>query len=172
MIKKRFTDMSYANTGNIEQVVWNFGDGSPTVVKNYPVDDNYVDHIYEQAGVYNVSLTAHGDDGVQETTVQPSTIIGGGITHPYVIFNGFFYDVDDALTYANFYIPDNLSVTNYNWTHEIYGDDWVVNATQNSPVTGFNFEQNSFSGLHRLTLELTLSNLTFVTFTEFMESRF
>jgi len=59
-----FEDASTTQVGIIEQWVWNFGDGSPDVVINFPDNPNR-SHLYSIPGNYDVTLTVTNTNGCE-----------------------------------------------------------------------------------------------------------
>jgi PKD repeat protein len=63
---------------NATQYSWDFGDGSPIDTSGSP------SHLYAEAGVFNVTLTAKGSDGMMNSVTKPVTVRGitFGQTYP------------------------------------------------------------------------------------------
>lgn len=64
----QFNNQSTIASGNISQYIWDFGDSSAVSGSVDPV------HVYDNPGVYNVTLIAISDNGCADTTVQQITI--------------------------------------------------------------------------------------------------
>jgi PKD repeat protein len=72
----QFTDQSTSTQGYINQWSWDFGDGTPVVVVNYPTPPN-VTHIYATAGTYNAILTVQTTDGCSNSVTHPVSVTTG-----------------------------------------------------------------------------------------------
>lgn len=66
-----FTDASVANSGNITQWIWDFGDGTTTTKTN----NTAFAHTYATAGTYNVTLQVQTDKGCISTVVSKQIVI-------------------------------------------------------------------------------------------------
>ncbi|MBI1277003.1 MAG: PKD domain-containing protein, partial [Anaerolineaceae bacterium] len=115
-----------ASTGDNLVYTWDFGDGSPVSAEQNPV------HVYNQAGTYNVTLTATNSEGTNTTTPQSITV-NAAVVPPVA---GFTADVTagDApltVTFTNASSGDNVA---YTWD---FGDGSPVSAEQN-PVHVYN----------------------------------
>jgi PKD repeat protein len=73
-----FSNTSNSPTGFIEQWIWNFGDGSPEVVIDWP-DNPDVEHTYALLGSYNASLTVVNSNGCSDTEVKEVQVIPGPV---------------------------------------------------------------------------------------------
>ena len=71
-----FTDLSSFVTGHIVRRTWDFGDGSPQVVINFPNNPN-VGHQYAGSGTFNVTLTVTGSDSCQGQETRQVSILPG-----------------------------------------------------------------------------------------------
>jgi PKD repeat protein len=69
-----FVDYSFATEGYITQWEWNFGDGSPLVIVNFPNPPN-VTYSYSNLGTYNVTLNVTTSLGCSHQSVQTLSII-------------------------------------------------------------------------------------------------
>ena len=68
-LEVRFTDLSKSGVYQFESWVWDFGDGSPVSYEQNPV------HVYEETGVYTVTLTVTTDvDALSATRVSYVTV--------------------------------------------------------------------------------------------------
>jgi gliding motility-associated-like protein len=67
-----FTDQSTSTAGNLTQWTWDFGDGSPVVIRNSSTNET---HRFATAGTYNVTLKVVTSSGCQSLVfTQPVTI--------------------------------------------------------------------------------------------------
>ncbi len=62
----QFTNLSTSPNGNIEQWIWDFGDGN-TITINRPSNPN-ISHLYGGTGIFEVFLTVTDSDSCQNTT--------------------------------------------------------------------------------------------------------
>ena len=132
-----FTNTS---TGDNLTYSWDFGDGSPVSAEQNPV------HVYNQAGTYNVTLTATNSAGTNTTTPQVITV-NAAVAPPVANFTS---DVTTGtapltVTFTNTSTGDNLT---YGWD---FGDGSPVSAEQN-PV-----HQYAAVGTYNVTLTATNS---------------
>ncbi|NPD48392.1 PKD domain-containing protein, partial [Lentimicrobium sp. S6] len=68
-----------ANNSILQSWTWNFGDGQDTTIIGNEVN-NAINHLYEQSGIYNISLMALTDLGCRDTAfgtiaVNPMPVI-------------------------------------------------------------------------------------------------
>jgi hypothetical protein len=61
---------STPNGGTIVSYIWNFGDGTPEIIKTDPVTT----HVYASNGTFNVTLTIIDSEGLNDTTWQLITV--------------------------------------------------------------------------------------------------
>lgn len=66
-----FKDNSIISSGTIVKWSWNFGDGTPGVVKT---DNSPFDHKYMTGGNFQVSLTVTSDSGCENTLTQTANV--------------------------------------------------------------------------------------------------
>jgi len=66
-----FSDTSIVTSGNIDYVIWDFGDGSPTVQIDDPPFDTNHSYIDAGEGIYDVIMTLFHEDGCDTMVTQP-----------------------------------------------------------------------------------------------------
>ncbi|MBX2930627.1 MAG: PKD domain-containing protein [Chitinophagaceae bacterium] len=119
-LKVQFTDASIANSGNITQWFWDFGDGNTSTQQN-PL------HTYSVAGSFTVTLKVTNSKGCTKQLNKPNYInVPGGV---YANFS--------VVSATNCTLPANISFTNtssgtgtlsYEWN---FGDG--ATSTQTTP---------------------------------------
>lgn len=62
-----FLDSSWVNNGSITAWLWDFGDGGVSTSQN-------PNHLFDQSGVYSITLTVATDEGCQTTLTQPNYV--------------------------------------------------------------------------------------------------
>lgn len=65
----QFSDLSSTPHGSIQVWEWDFGDGTPVVTINFPVNPN-VNHAFVNGGNYNVKLTITTSDGCEAEKIS------------------------------------------------------------------------------------------------------
>ncbi len=112
-----FTDSSIAPVGNLTTWTWNFGDGTPILVRN---TNSPFNHVFTNPGIYNVILFVTTDDGCNSKTKVIEVDI-----HPEPLAKFKFSDtacLPNALVRFNntSTIPDGtVSTLSYTWN---FGD--------------------------------------------------
>jgi PKD repeat protein len=86
-----FIDDSYGDEGEIISWSWDFGDGNVS-------DEQNPTHLYDEEGVYEVTLTIVTSDGCEATTVQHICIGDGGVFDGPDCQAFFFFEFDEENT--------------------------------------------------------------------------
>jgi PKD repeat protein len=102
--------LSEANSGNITEYVWDFGDGT-VVGTNYPIKK----HTYSSAGNYSVTLTIKNSEGLSSSITKVITVLNA----PPVASFGYSPDFPLANETVTFnaslsYDPDG-TIVSYTW---------------------------------------------------------
>ncbi len=131
----QFSDLSSTPHGSIQIWKWNFGDGTPDVTINFPVNPN-VKHKFTNGGNYNVILTITTSDGCEAQKISQVQI---GF-HPLANFS--FLTNICALVPLQFTDLSQLNggpaITVWSWT---FGD----------PASGINNASTTQNPMHKFT---------------------
>jgi PKD repeat protein len=141
---------SKANSGTIVSFIWDFGDGSPTIVTSIPI----VDHAYSSAQDYTVTLTVTNSEGLSSSIAKNITVLKASpiasfefiphnqIVNRSVVFNASLsYDPDGYIVNFTWFFGDgNVTTTIDPVITHIYktaGNYTVrLNVTDNEGLTG------------------------------------
>ena len=114
-----FNDNSTVNQGNINQWVWDFGDGSLNSLLQNP------SHIYANAGNFVVTLTVTTNQGCTGTATQMVTVNA----LPLISFNTANVCFGNQTIFNNTSTIQNGTITNWMW--DINGDGIIDANSQN-----------------------------------------
>ncbi len=118
---------------------WNFGDGSPVSLEQFPT------HTYTAAGSYNVTLTATNEIGSNTSSVQVVTVSAGSVA-PVASFTKSASSGTAPLA-VTFTDTSTNSPTSWSWN---FGDGTPVSTLQNPSHT--------FTGAGTFNVTLTATN--------------
>ncbi|MFZ4057034.1 MAG: PKD domain-containing protein [Ferruginibacter sp.] len=142
-----FTDASSAAAGTLSTWTWNFGDATPTVVKNSAATFT---HVFATYGSYNVTLTTTTSNGCNLTTAQ--TVLVNPLPVP-----DFTFPVNTCLPNANVLFTNTSSIADgtengftYAWN---FGD--INNGATNTSVSKNPTHLYSAVGPYNVNLRVT-----------------
>lgn len=141
----QFTDFSTTPNGYIDTWVWDFGDGNSSTV-NFPDDPN-VEHLYDIAGTYLVTLTVTDVDGCIDSISREVEVV----ENPTANF-----------TYSEACLGEVVQFTDLS---SLNGGSEIVNWYWNfdDPVTGVNNTSNLQNPTHVFSGTGTYDVLLFIT---------
>lgn len=109
-----FTDQSTAGSGSIVSWSWNFGDGSP-VQNIFPPNTGNTNHVYNNPGIYRVSLKVTNSYGCSDTVSRV-------VTRPSCIAAAFIESVGACSNTPVVFTDHSAPVTQINQWHWSFGD--------------------------------------------------
>jgi gliding motility-associated-like protein len=122
-----FTDTSQLATGTvINNYIWDFGDGSPTVTGMNPT----IAHNYTTVGNYNVTMSITTAGGCSSSSVMPVIVAAS----PKVSINGLLNQCEPAsLTFTGIQlVPDPYGPLTWSWN---FGNGQTANVQNPNPVS-------------------------------------
>ncbi len=139
-----FTDQSTSGTGSIIEWYWDFGDGADTTYTSY-IDT--IRHMYQNPGIYTVSLTVNDENGYSDTdtkidyiTVYSGTSIGSGnVNGNWALENSPYY-INGEIT-----IPDSQTLTIEPGVEVIFNDYFKFNVQGRLLAIGTQTDSISFT---------------------------
>ena len=131
-----FTDMTNLPQGNVNQWLWNFGDGSANATNQNPT------HSYNTPGVYIITFTATSNQGCSATLSQSITI-GSKPTANFNILQST--PCSNAVAFSNTSNSSNGSISSYQWS---FGDG-------NTSVNANTFNNYATAGTYNVQLIVT-----------------
>lgn len=148
-VSVQFTDYSTASHGYITTWTWDFGDGSPAVIINYPGPPN-VTHTYATTGTFPVTLTVQTDDLCSSSIGHTVTVTNGPLAN---------YDYAGSLCKGSAIQFTDLSQTNGGGTII----SWLWNF--DDPASGINNTSSlpnpshTYTGTGNYNVTLTVTNV-------------
>lgn len=128
-----FTDLSAASgAGTLTQWTWDFGDGSPVVIRNSSTNET---HRFATAGTYNVTLRVETSSGCQSllfslpVTINPNPVADFNL--PVACLPVGAAQFNDLST-----VPGGGSVTAWNWNFGDAGTSALQNPLHNYSAPG------------------------------------
>lgn len=134
--------LSTPNGGQLVNYVWNFGDDTPTKVEPDPITD----HVYDNPGTYNVSLTVTDSEGLNDIAYKKIKVAVGRPKANFFYLPSYPIVCHTVTFNASASTPNGGYIINYRWD---FGDANITTTTD--PTITHNY---TMPGTYNVTLSV------------------
>ncbi len=147
-----FVNAATSASGNIIQWIWNFADGSPTVIAATGVTQS---HIFDSARTYNTSLQVLTDRGCTSLVVVKPTIVHPQPRPGFILPDNCLSDPFSQFTDTSSITDGSQASFTYLWN---FGDGNATAANPNTSSQKNPRHKYSVTGLYDVKLTVTSNN--------------